>query len=287
MKKILITGANSYVGTNVEKWLMKEPDNYYVETLDMKDPNWKEFDFSKFDVVFHVAGIAHVSTKKSMKELYFKVNRDLAFEVSQTAKESSVQQFIFMSSSIVYGDSAPINKKKVIDIDTPVSPANSYGLSKVEAEKLILTLNDESYNIVVIRSPMIYGKGSKGNYMTISNFSKKVLFFPYIRNQRSAIYIENLCEFIRLLIENEETGVFFPQNNEYICTSELVSKISIKHGKKIYMIKRLTFLFIILGYIFKKINKVFGNFTYDKNLSMYKEEYSKISLNDSISITEE
>jgi nucleoside-diphosphate-sugar epimerase len=75
LKRVLITGANSYVGTNVEKWLMKEPDKFYVETLDMKDPNWRNFDFSKFDVVFHVAGIAHVSTKKSMKDLYYKVNQ--------------------------------------------------------------------------------------------------------------------------------------------------------------------------------------------------------------------
>ena len=56
MKKVLITGANSYIGTNVEQWLLKEPDKYHVETLDMKDPNWINFDFSKFDVVFHVAG---------------------------------------------------------------------------------------------------------------------------------------------------------------------------------------------------------------------------------------
>ena len=86
MKRVLITGANSYVGTNVEKWLMKEPDKYYVETLDMKDPNWREFDFSKFDVVFHVAGIAHVSKKKSLKELYYKVNTNITVKTDKISK---------------------------------------------------------------------------------------------------------------------------------------------------------------------------------------------------------
>ena len=123
MKRVLITGANSYVGTNVEKWLMKEPDKYYVETLDMIDPNWRDFDFSRFDVVFHVAGIAHVSAKKSMKDLYFKVNRDLAIATAVKAKESGTKQFIFMSSMIVYSSS-----EAKITLETNPNPDNFYVL---------------------------------------------------------------------------------------------------------------------------------------------------------------
>src|SRR5690554_6798259 len=102
MKKILITGANSYVGTNVEKWLMKEPNKYYVETLDMKDSNWKEFDFSRFDVVFHVAAIVHKRESKKNKNMYYNVNTKLAREVAKKSKNSKVKQFIFMSSMSVY-----------------------------------------------------------------------------------------------------------------------------------------------------------------------------------------
>lgn len=77
MINILITGANSFVGTSVEKWLMRSPEKYHVDTVDTRNNNWKKADFSKYDVVFHVAGIAHVDPKPSMAPLYYAVNRDL------------------------------------------------------------------------------------------------------------------------------------------------------------------------------------------------------------------
>ena len=104
MKNILITGKNSYIGTSLESWLMREPDKYKVDTVDMKDGSWKEMDFSQYDVVFHVAGIAHVSSDPKMEDLYYKVNRDLTIETAEKAKAEGVKQFIFMSSIIVYGD---------------------------------------------------------------------------------------------------------------------------------------------------------------------------------------
>ncbi|PRY82681.1 NAD-dependent epimerase/dehydratase family protein [Alkalibacterium olivapovliticus] len=132
MKKVLITGKKSYIGTSVENWIMKEPDNYHVDTIDMRDGLWKEMDFSKYDVVFHVAGIAHIKETSKNQGLYYKVNRDLAYETAKKAKENGVNQFIFLSSMSVYGiDSGYITKF------TPLRPKNAYGKSKVEAEKLI------------------------------------------------------------------------------------------------------------------------------------------------------
>ena len=102
MKHILITGANSFVGTSVEQWLAKEPEKYEVDTVDTINDKWREADFSKYDVVFHVAGIAHVDPKPEMAPLYYKVNRDLTVEIARHAKKQGVKQFIFMSSMIVY-----------------------------------------------------------------------------------------------------------------------------------------------------------------------------------------
>ena len=164
MKKVLITGANSYIGTHVEQWLIKQSDEFVVDTIDTMNDHWKKADFSKYDVVFHVAGIAHVNAKKSMEELYYQVNRDLTIEIATLAKNSGVKQFIFMSSAIVYGESAPIGKTKIITRETAVSPANCYGDSKVQAENGIIPLNDDSFKVVILRPPMIYGKGSKGNF---------------------------------------------------------------------------------------------------------------------------
>jgi len=92
MKRVLITGANSYVGTNVEKWLAKHPDRYHVDTISVKGDAWREHDFSVYDVVFHVAGIAHVSSDPKMKELYYSVNRDLAIQTAEKAKAEGVKQ---------------------------------------------------------------------------------------------------------------------------------------------------------------------------------------------------
>ena len=115
MKRILITGENSYIGTNVEKWLLKDGGKYHIDTINMRDPNWINFDFSKYDVVFHVAGIAHVSSKKKLAPLYFKVNRDLAIDAAIKAKREGVKQFIFMSSMIIYGKDNRVGVFKHVD----------------------------------------------------------------------------------------------------------------------------------------------------------------------------
>ncbi len=206
MKRVLITGANSYIGTNVERWLLREPDKYHVDTLDLKDPSWKNYDFSPYDVVFHVAGIAHVSRNPKLKDLYYSVNRDLAIETAKKAKDDGVKQFIFMSSIIVYGDSS--SSKRVITKDTVPTPSNFYGDSKLQAEQGIRALESESFKVVILRPPMIYGKGCKGNYPKLAKLALKLPFFPDIYNERSMLYIDNLCEFIRLMIYNEESGIF-------------------------------------------------------------------------------
>ena len=114
MKKILITGANSYIGTSFEKWVSRYPDKYSVDTIDMEDNNWKEKSFKGYDVVFHVAGIAHIKETRKNAELYYKVNRDLAFNVAQKAKNDGIKQFVFLSSMSVYGiENGVIDKKKL------------------------------------------------------------------------------------------------------------------------------------------------------------------------------
>ncbi len=233
MKKILITGANSYIGTSFEKYVSQWPDKYIVDTVDMIDGTWKQKDFSKYDVVFHVAGIAHVSPNPKLKELYYKVNRDIAIETAKKAKLEGIKQFIFMSSIIVYGDSGKIGEKKIITKETVPNPTNFYGKSKLQAEEGIRALADDNFKVVILRPPMIYGKGSKGNYSKLAKAALILPIFPDIGNERSMLHIDNLCEFIRLMIKNEESGIFFPQNAEYVQTSEMVRLIAEVHGKKL------------------------------------------------------
>ena len=284
MKRILITGKNSYIGTSLENWLLREPEKYYVDTVSTRDDAWKKKDFSKFDVVFHVAGIAHVSSDPKMEDLYYKVNRDLTIETAKKAKAEGVKQFVFMSSIIVYGDSS--SNKRVIDRNTVPIPSNFYGNSKLQAEEGIQGLESDNFKIVILRPPMIYGKGSKGNYPKLAKAAQKLPIFPDIDNERSMLYIHNLCEFIKLMIDNEESGLFFPQNKEYVKTSEMVKLISEVHGKKI----RLTKVFNpILRFMFGigVVNKVFGNLVYEQSMSDYdKANYRIRGFKESIELTE-
>ena len=290
MKKILITGAGSYIGTSFENYINTNfPDKYTVDTVDMIGGGWKEKDFSPYDTVFHVAGIAHSDNGKIAPEkekLYYSVNAELTSAAAEKAKSDGARQFIFMSSAIVYGNSAPIGKTKIITADTPVSPANCYGDSKVQAEKRLKLLEDENFKVVILRSPMINGKGSKGNYPLLAKLALKLPFFPRVQNERSMLYIENLCEFVRLMIENEESGTFFPQNSEYSNTSELVEMIAAAHGKKIKLIGGVTRLLKIMSCFTGLVNKAFGNLTYERSISDYKENYRVAELGDSVKRTE-
>lgn len=289
MKRILITGANSYIGTSFEKYLKQWPDEFQVDTIDLVDGSWREKSFSGYDVVYHVAGIAHSDNGKISEEkakLYYSVNTDLAVETAKKAKADGVNQFIFMSSAIVYGESAPIGKSKCITKDTPVGAANAYGDSKVQAEKGMLPLNDDTFKVVILRPPMIYGPGSKGNYPLLAKIAQKLPLFPVVNNQRSMLFIGNLVEFVRLMVVNEEQGIFWPQNHEYANTTELVALIAQAHGKKICKIKGFAWALKLLSHCTGLVNKAFGSMYYDQSLSQYRENYCKVSLQDSIRITE-
>ena len=289
MKRILITGAGSYIGTSVDLYLAQWPERYRVDTVDMVDSSWREKSFTGYDVVFHVAGIAHSDTgnvSEERKTLYYRVNTDLTVETAQKAKHEGVKQFIFMSSAIVYGDSAPIGRNKVITADTPLAPANFYGDSKVQAEKGILPLSDDDFKVVVLRPPMIYGPGSKGNYPVLSKLARKLPVFPAVDNRRSMLFVGNLAEFVRLMIENQETGIFWPQNGEYSNTTELVRLIAGIHEKKLLVISGFGWALKLLSHVTGLVDKAFGSMCYDQTLSDYQEDYRRYTLEESIKLTE-
>lgn len=286
MKRILITGANSFIGTSFEQYINENySEKYIIDTIDMKDSSWKNIDFSSYDSVFHVAGIAHSdygNISESKDKIYYTINTELTIETAKKAKAEGVNQFIFMSSAIVYGDSKKIGEDKTISKSTPLNPTNSYGNSKALAEKGLEPLNDEKFKVVILRPPMIYGKGCKGNYQLLVKISKVTPIFPYINNQRSMLYVENLCEFVRLMIENGEQGVFWPQNRELSNTSEFVKLIASVKNKKLVLVKGFNWLIKFMGLFSKRATKAFGNLVYESSISKYKEDYCLYTLEESI-----
>lgn len=279
MKKILITGKNSYVGNSFEKYVENYPGKYEVNKISLRDDTWMNHDFSAYDVILHVSGIAHRRETNENKNLYYKVNRDLTYEVAMKAKKEGVSQFIFVSSMSVYGiETGAINR------NTTPQPKSNYGKSKLEAEELINPLKDTDFKVTVLRPPMIYGSNCKGNYVRLSKLAKKLPIFPKYCNKRSMIYIDNLSEFIRLLIDDMEDGLFFPQNDEYVITSEMVKEIAKVNGRGI----RLTRIFNPLIKLFNVsiINKVFGDLFYEQHISRYERNYVVEKFSNSIYLTE-
>lgn len=297
MKKVLITGAGSYIGESFTSYASNNYPALEVNSIDMLDGSWRKADFSYYDIVYHVAGIAHAdvgNVSEETKEKYYKVNTDLAVEVAEKAKAEGVKEFIFMSSMIVYGDSAPYGKKKVVDEHTILQPANFYGDSKLQADVAVRDLADGKFKVVVLRPPMIYGKGSKGNYPTLAKLAKKLPVFPKINNERSMLHIDNLCEFLCqiMLVEfNTPSVVLIPQNAEWTKTYEMVRDISEVCGKRVRIVGILNpAVWLgskVPGKIGGLVNKAFGNSTYEQSLSVYEGiDYQKVDLKESIRRTE-
>lgn len=281
MKKVLITGAGSFVGNSVEQWLLKEPDKFQVDTVDTMNDVWKQADFTKYDVVFHVAGIAHVDPKPEMAPLYYKVNRDLAIEIATCAKERGVKQFIYMSSRIVYRVSRSL-KGNVTTPETQPDPNDFYGDSKLQAEKGLHELECDSFKVVILRPPMIYGPGNRGNMPRLAWLALKTPVFPAWHNKRSMIHVNNLAEFIKQVIEREMSGTFFPQNAELADTVEIIRSVAKENGHKIWITKLLN-PFVWLGSFFlPPIPKMFADSYYVPEMSQYDFDYQVISFADSI-----
>lgn len=329
MKRILITGANSFVGTNIERWLMRQPDCYQVDTVDTMNDAWKQADFSRYDVVFHVAGIAHVDPKPEMAPLYYKVNRDLAIEVAKCARDKGVKQFIYMSSGIVY----KVSKSLKGDVRTPETipnPNDFYGDSKLQAERGVVNvnfnadgnpnlnlnpngngdlngnlndngngnlnlngnlygdvnpnpnLNGDGMKVCILRPPMIYGPGSKGNFLRLGWLATKTPVFPEWHNKRSMLYIDNLAEFVRQIIDREMSGTFFPQNAELVDTVEIVKYFAKKYHHRIWISRIFNPLVWLASFFLPQVPKMFADCYYVPEMSKYEFDYQIVSFEDSL-----
>lgn len=284
--RVLITGENSYIGTKFESWIKQHQRDWEIDTICVRDSSWKQFNFNSYDSVLHVAGLAHVSTNPKMEELYYKVNRDLAIEIAQKAKEDQVRQFIFMSSMIIYGADEGVGISNVITRETKPTPLNFYGNSKLQADLAIQAMMEENFKTAIIRTPMVYGPNSKGNFPKLIKLARLTPVFPSLENKRSMIYIDNLTEFIRLLVSNQSSGVFFPQNKDYVSTKEIVIIAGECLNRKIYPIGILNPILKLTSKKLTIINKVLGNKIYDQKLSKdFNQEYCVVDFKESIKRT--
>jgi len=288
MKRVLVTGRNSYIGTCFRQYVGEHySEAFQVEAVSLRGDAWRKMDFSGYEAVLYVAGIAHADvgqvTEEGKKE-YYRVNRDLALETAQKAKAAGVGQFVLMSSMIVYGGQEHVTR------DTVPCPNNFYGDSKWQADQGVRKLADAGFQVAVLRPPMIYGRGSRGNYPTLAKMAKKLPVFPRTTNRRSFLYVENLCEFLCHVIQEGRGGIFFPQNKETVSTSELVKGIAECCGHRIWITSLLTPLAavgkLLPGKTGDLCRKAFGSSYFEAEMSEMEWDYRVVDWKESLRRTE-
>jgi len=280
MIRVLITGAGSYIGSHIAAHLSQYSDQFEVCELDVRE-GLPQQAFSGFDTLIHVAGIAHQKETPENRELYWAVNHRLAVDAARKAKMDGVKQFVFFSSMSVYGLTTGH-----ITADTAMKPNTYYGQSKLAAEEGMKALADDHFRIATLRPPMIYGRGCRGNYPRLSALAKSMPLFPNVSNQRSMLYIGTLCTFIQKLVESGEGGLYFPQNRDYVNTTDMVRRIAVCHGKRLLCVPGIGWLLHMLEGRINVIGKVFGTLTYDQSMSTAFRDENEPPFADTIRLTE-
>ena len=289
MTKALLTGAGSYVGESVRKYILNSSKDFQIDAVDTMGTStgsgqakyWKNVDLSQYDVVFHVAGIAHVNADPKMEPLYYKVNRDLTIKVAKYAKEAGVKQFIFMSSQIVFHESQSL-KGEVLTAETKANPNGFYGDSKLQAELGIKPLEDANFKVCILRPCMIYGPNAKGNFLRLAKLATKVPVFPEWHNKRSMLYIDNLAEFVKQTIERQLSGTFYPQNREQADTVEIIRFFAKEAGHKVWITRLFNPCVWLGSFVLQPINKMFATYYYDPEMSKYDFDYQLVSREESL-----
>jgi len=228
---VLLTGKNGFIGSFFYK---NYADKYNIKTFSFQYDNFEKLDLSNIDVIVHLSALVHQMGGAS-KEAYNKINVDNSFNLAKKAKKSGVKHFIFMSTIKVYGEESITAYTE----DTICTPQDDYGRSKLKAEEALATLENNSFTLSIIRTPIVYGSGVKANILNLTKLVKisPLLPFAKIENKRSMVYIENLLALIDTLIEQKKSGIYLASDNSYFSTTEFINYIALGLEKKVYLVK--------------------------------------------------
>ena len=285
MKKVLITGEHSFIGNALDKHLARREGAYQVTKLSLRGEAWRSCNLSSFDSVVHVAGTAAVSRGSAKETDYMAVNRDLALEFARAAKAAGVKHFVFPSSIVVYGSAAPAGETRVVTPETPAAPDNAYGYSKLQAEEGLFAMADETFSVAALRIPTVYGKGCWGGYCALSKGAKLLPVFPACVGKRSVIYVENLAELIRLIIDDGAEGLFYPQDGAYVGADDFIRAIRATRGKGLVTTPAFDPVLKLAGKT-AVARRILGGIVYEKGMSEYAKDYRLYDLNEAVRATE-
>lgn len=281
----MLVGIGGYIGGKFTDYIKNNYPDWVVDSVDSMNGIWKGADFHGYDAVYNVSGLAHANARQGSEEQYYAVNGQLPIDVATKAKAEGVLLFVQMSSMVVYGDMSGLGKEKMIYADTVPAEPTIYGKSKMMAERGLQELVDDKFQVAIMRPPLIYSENARDNFPRLVNFAKKMPLFPKLENRQSMVYVDNLCELIHLIIENNKGGIYYPQQECYIETSKIVRDIANAVGNHMWQ----TRIFNPILRFFSKfdkfafIHKAFGSITYDMEISNHFDgKYRVVSYEESI-----
>jgi nucleoside-diphosphate-sugar epimerase len=301
MKRILITGASGFIGQSLIKTLLNKDkkiratirsnslfsSNTETEYINVGDINgetrWEEI-LDDIDCIIHCAGQTHIREvkKEDDQSIYHSVNVDGTKQLAKQATESKVKRLIFLSSIKVNGECTATNsndtnkdflsKKIFMQSDKP-NPENPYAKSKLEAEKVLWEISAiTGLEVVIVRLPLVYGYGAKGNLVRLINLVNSGIPLPLslVRNKRSMIGIDNIIDLLIRCIDHPEANgkTFLASDGEDLSTPELIKLIASSIGRKANLFPLPIFILKSLGSIFGKseeINRLVGSLRIDNS----------------------
>ena len=291
MKKVLVTGASGFIGKHLCSKLNKLNWNVYG-TVRKFDFHSSHYDFKAIavdeinsntnwgnalknvDYIIHCAGKAHLINENDNVNMYHSTNTEGTKNLAQQAVEAGVKKLIFLSSVKVNGESTnDISNNKIFTNNSKIDPKDPYSVSKFEGEKLLWKISSETdLEVVVVRLPLVYGKGVKGNLARLIKLVRSGIPLPFsmIVNKRTMIGIDNLVDLLIRCIDHVDAAgkTFLVSDGKDISTPELIKLIALSMEKRAYLFPLPISLLKFLGSIFgkrKEINRLVGSLRVDNN----------------------
>lgn len=279
MKRILMTGATSWIGGQIEAHLATFPGMYEVERVSLRGDAWRDRSWKGFYSVVHLAAFSGMGPGALEESLA--VNRDLTAAVAEKAKVEGVRQLVFASTMHVYGSGSPDPDAEPIGLGAEPDPDTPYGIGKLEGERALEDVADDAFKAAVIRIPLVYGPGCAGNFALLAKLARVAPVFPGVDNKRSMIYSRNLAELVRLIVEEGREGLFLPQDRP-VSSSEVIALLADAQGSRIRLVGGLGPLCRIAAGKIGAARKLLGSSWYDPTASECGLGYRVLTLEEAV-----
>ncbi len=260
MLTIAVTGANGFVG---QRFMRYKTEKYKLVPVPLRSTKPQSISLQNVDAIVHLAGKAH-DMKLRDEKVYFDINYALTKELAEHALRSGVKHFIYISSVKVYGEGSDTP----LDEASPCHPEDPYGRSKLKAEEYLQTLQDPEFTISIVRPPVVYGPGVKGNIIRLLEAIDKGSMLPLgnTRNQRSMVFLDNLIELLHRIIDSRASGIFVAGDEQPLSTDGLIQLISNKLGRKTRLLSIPGFMRKLMSMVKPGLYKrLFGSFVVDNS----------------------